>query len=238
MKASTLVSVLALFLGLAPLAALAQGTDAPQAQVAPAQAPVAATPWSIGAGAGWSIYGSTYYLSSLSYGRTMSPPLVPTVHASLEREVGTGWWLELGFAGSAQRMRGEAPAASGQTTRDDSGTVALNFGVRRALTRPGAPVCISVDLALVAGYTATHVEWESLPTSQTVRGEALSLGLAAGMAVERELTSGLSLRVGSSLLEAKWTTASADDSVNGETSRKGGGASLTLAPWLELRLAF
>jgi hypothetical protein len=240
MKPSVLAAIVALALALAPLAALAQGADAPQpaaAVAAPAPPAVPTAPWSLGAGVGWSIYGSQYLVLG-SLGGPLIPPMAPTVHASLERAVGTGWWLELGFAGTVLRRRGEAPAGSGRTTRDDLGTAALTLGVRRALTRPGAPVCVSVDLALVAGYTASRVEWAALTTPQIVRGEALSLGLAAGLAVERELTPGLSLRVGTSLLDASWSTASAEDSVFGEATRKGGSASLTLSPWLELRQAF
>lgn len=56
--------------------------------------------------------------------------------------------------------------------------------------------------------------------------------------MERELTSGLSLRVGTSLLGADWTQSSARDSAHGKVTRKGIGASLTLSPWLELRQAF
>ena len=229
MKPSVLAAVVAL--GLTPLAALAEGADA-----APAAAPAQTAPWSLGAGAGWGpFYGlQTAYLG----GPGAVPPAAPTVRASLERAVRTGWWLELGFGGDVQRLRGDAPDGIGRTTRNDAGTAALNLGLRRALTAPGAPVCVSVDLALVAGYTAFHIESAALTTTQVVRGEAVSLGLATGLAVERELTSGLSLRVGTSLLEAWWTSASVKDSVYGEVTRKGGNASLALSPWLELRQAF
>lgn len=149
--------VAALLLGLAPLTSLAQASDAPaavqSAAPAPAVSPAAApaAPWSLGAGVGWGIYGVGAPLAFA--GSLISLPPIPTVHASLERAVAPGWWAELGFGGFADRHRGDAPQASGILTRDDRATATVNLGVRRALTRPGAPVCVSVDLALVAGYS-------------------------------------------------------------------------------------
>jgi hypothetical protein len=231
--------VAALLLGLAPLAAFAQASEAPPAvqpaAPAPATAPAAEPvgPWSLGAGLGWNFISSRYaYL-----GGSLYPPTAPTVRASLERAVAPGWWLEVGFVGSADRLRGEGPSAGAAVTRDDQVSAAMNLGMRRALTRPGAPVCVSIDLALVAGYTATRVD-RAISTPETVRGEAWQVGLAAGLAVERELTSGLSLRVGSTFLGASWTQSSAESSVNGKATQQGGGAYLALSPWLELRQAF
>jgi hypothetical protein len=231
--------VAAILLGLAPFAALAQTSDARTAvpPAAPAQAAAPTTeptgPWSLGAGVGWPTSSPQYYF----LGGSLFPPTAPMVRASLERAMAPGWWWEAGFEGSANRLRGEAPDASGAATRDDRVSAAMNLGVRRAVTRPGAPVTVSIDLALVAGYIATHVD-RAYITPEIVRGEAWQVGLSAGLAVERELTSGLSLRVGTTLLNASWTRSSIESSVNGKATQQGGGATLGLSPWLELRQAF
>jgi len=232
------VAAMLLSLGLAPPAAHAQAAEAPPAAAAPAADPTA--PWSVGAGVGWgAVYGSSYaYLGSLA----TSPPTAPTVRASLERAVAPGWWLELGFTGSASRLRGEKADASalisaGAYTRDDQVLAAVNLGARHALTRPGAPVCVSMDLALVAGYYASHVDL-TLVETVTSRSEAFTFGLTAGLAVERELISGLSLRVGTSLASASWSRGRTENTTTGEVTQDGASASLTLSPWLELRQAF
>lgn len=238
MKPSVLAAVLAL--GLAPLAASAEGESTPVA-AAPTQpaAPAAASanphgPWSLGAGVGWSFSGSQLIVLG---GPFFYPPAAPSVRASLERAVAPGLWLEMGVSAAADRLRGEAPAASGAVTRSDRTSAALDLGLRRALTRPGAPVCVSVDLALVAGYAATHLDWAAA-IPQTERGEAWEVGLASGLAVERELTSGLSLRVGTPLFSVRFSRMSAEQAGLGKSTRRGVGASLALAPFLELRQAF
>jgi hypothetical protein len=75
-------------------------------------------------------------------------------------------------------------------------------------------------------------------TPVTLHGEAWGVGLTLGLAVERELTSGLSLRVATPLVGASWSRSTLDSSADGLTTSEGGGASLILAPSLELRLAF
>jgi hypothetical protein len=75
-------------------------------------------------------------------------------------------------------------------------------------------------------------------TPESRRGESYGVGLTLGLAVERELTSGLSLRVATPLVGASWSTGTFESSTSGRSTRDGGGATLLLAPSLELRLAF
>jgi hypothetical protein len=237
-----------LSLSLAPLAAHAQTSEAPPAVAAPATALAAAPPaapaaepvgpWSLGAGIGYVAYGPGFVagFAARPFGGSQLPS-VATVQASLERAVAPAWWLVLGAAGSIYQFSGEAPAGSYQSTRDDSSSASLSIGARRALTRPGAPVTVSTSLLLSAGY-GRYSEDLAYPTPETRRGEAWGVGLTLGLAVERELTSGLSLRVATPLVGASWSRSTLDSSANGLSSSEGGGASLLLAPSLELRLAF
>lgn len=228
---------LAALLALAPAATLAQAAEPPPA---PAPAPVAAEPpgpWSLGAGVGFTLLGSSFGGVPSFGGLGVSPPSAPAVVASLERAVAPGWWLVLGAAVSANRERGDAPPASYTSTRADSTQGTASVGVRRALTRPGAPVTVSMHALANVGYSWSREDLE-LATPETRRSEAIGVGLTVGLAVERELSSGLSLRVATPLLSGGWNRATLDGTVIGHTSREGGGVSLVLAPSLELRLAF
>lgn len=227
---------LAALLALAPTATLAQAAEPPPA---PASAPAAEPPgpWSLGAGVGFTLLGSSFGGVASLGGLGVSPPTAPTVVASLERAVAPGWWLVLGAAISANRERGDAPPASFVSTRSDYTLGSASIGLRRALTRAGAPVTVSMHALADVGYSWSRQDLE-LTTPETRRSESFGFGLTVGLAVERELTSGLSLRVATPLLAGGWNSATLDGTVTGHTSREGGGVSLVLAPSLELRLAF
>jgi hypothetical protein len=122
-------------------------------------------------------------------------------------------------------------------TRSDQSSAAVSAGVRRAVTRAGAPVTVSVHALADVGYAWSRDDLTST-TPEIRRGEALGPGVSFGLAVERELTSGLSLRVATPLFAARWNRWSSDGSVNGKVTGDSGGVGLVLAPSLELRLAF
>lgn len=243
----TSIAAALLSLGLVPLTVHAQPAEAPPAAAAPVAATTAAPPaapaaepvgpWSLGAGFGYVVWGTGMMPGGLSRSFGAARLFVPTVQASLERAVAPGWWLVLGAAGSIYQLSGEAPAGSYQPTRDDSSSASLSIGARRALTRPGAPVTVSTSLLLSAGY-GRYSEDVAYATPETHRGEVWGVGLTLGLAVERELTSGLSLRVATPLVGANWSRSTSDNSTIGLATSEGGGASLVLAPTLELRLAF
>lgn len=239
MRSTLTAASLTLTLVLAPHAARAQAAADGARPEATAQAsagqPGATTPWSLGAGAGYSLYGIS--MGFVGYGINLTPLPAPSARASLERAVAPGWWLVFGAEGSANRARGDAPAGSSLSTRGDASWFGASVGVRRALTRPGAAVTVSTDLLARASYAWSRADVASSPP-QTLRGEAWRTGLSAGLAVERELTSGISLRVATPLVAVEWGRATTDASVSGKATSEGGGVSLALAPSLELRLAF
>lgn len=241
-------SVAAALLSLCLAPATVRASEAPAASLAPTSAEVAApaagpaptrlaeADWSLGAGVGFgyvSLNGFALVGSSI-YG---SIPSAPRVQASVERRTGPGRWLLLGVSGASSRSRGDAPAGTYAVTRDDVSSLALTAGLRQALTPQGAPVCVSTTLSASAGYLWRRQEVQTT-TLDTTRSEAWGLGGALGLAVERELTPGLALRLSTPVLDASWYRSTARSETLGKASRSGGGVGLALAPSLELRLAF
>jgi len=237
---------IALF-ALLPLAAFAQtsaqGPATPPAPAAPDAAPTAAgspppASWSIGAG----VFGSSTFATSLSFLRVggvfVSAPQMPSVSASLERRLSERRWAVFGVSGGFARSRQDVPPASTGVTRYDATSLALSAGVRWVLTPAGAPV----DVSALALADAGALRWEldtlasSTPATSEVTGWLL--GASAGLAVDRELGHGLSLRVATPLVGV--TYASTRTRSSGEATLDGSDftAGLQIAPRLELRLAF
>jgi hypothetical protein len=221
------------------LAEVAEGPSAAPPSVAAAPAPAAAEPtgpWSLGAGLGYVVYGSPVFAAS--YPGYTNLPYAPTVRASLERAVAPRWWLVAGASGFASRTRSDVQAGyTYPPTRSDATSLSISGGVRRALHAPGAPVTVSGLLLAQVGWTTARSD-RAGAVPEVQRGEALGVGLSAGLAVDRELLTGLSLRVATPVLAAMWTSQRLSSDVSGVARTKGGEVSLTLAPSLELRLDF
>jgi hypothetical protein len=97
---------------------------------------------------------------------------------------------------------------------------------------------VSLLLLAEAGVADADVHFVGGATEQRQDATAWVAGVNAGIAVDRVLAGGLSLRVASPLLGASYTWERLDEP--GQPRREGSGlhASALLAPRLELRLAF
>ncbi len=205
----------ALLLVLAPVAVLAEDDSSPPR-------------WSVGAGV------STTYIYLLGSG---SPGLVgvgssPSGYASLERRLTDASWLVLGLDGTISDREQDAPGG-GEKSRQELRQLALDLGVRRVVTRPGAVVDFSLLAMVMGGY------YEQLRTSTLADQEdsAWYLGANVGFAVDRELTEGLSVRIATPVAGVTWQrirTKTSGETLNGRELTAG----VFLAPRLELRLAF
>ncbi len=202
----------------------------------------AAPRWSVGAGVSFADDGLLLRsnLSSLAPSTT-----VPFVRASLERRVGAATWLVLGVAGAFETD--DAPPAPAYYLASDSGSSwqgRVAAGLRRELTPPAAPFALSAMLLADVGGLSANRKYLAVPTlgseAVDVREEARGMvaGVSAGAAVERQLTSGLSLRIASTVLSAGWSWTEVKPSNGSARSVRAFRGGLTLAPSLELRLAF
>jgi hypothetical protein len=218
----------ALLLALAPLAARAEPDAAPSP---------AAPQWSLGAGV-ISFSGSSLVLGSTSAALgTSQATLLFAPQASLERRLGDDTFLLFGVSGTASRQRADLPATAAAQSRADLVQLGLSAGVRRLLTPRGAPMDVSLVLTGDLGFGRSRQDY-TLPTGTVSHQTAWRVGAAAGLAVDRELVSGLSLRVATSILGVGYTWRRFEASDSGVSSGTGLTAGLALAPSLELRLAF
>jgi hypothetical protein len=211
----------------APLAAVAQ-TPPPTV----AEATAAEADWSFGAGVSFGVFVSSASLGGLAAVSTG----VPVVAASLERRLSDRTWLVLGGAGAVSRDR-VAFTAYGEA-RADSRSLYLTAGVRRVLTRAGAPVDVSI-LALGEAGVADADQRSVLAGSEALQEMTSWLaGASAGIAVDRELTGGLSLRVASPLLGVTYARSRYESAGQPAPTASSFSVRALLAPRLELRLAF
>jgi hypothetical protein len=194
--------------------------------------------WNLGAGA--------TLFSVVSGASTVIGPgaFVPGASASLERRVGPASWAVVGFSGNAERLRSDPAAEAGgigpfgELARVDAGAVGLAVGLRQELTRPGGAVMASL-VALADGGWARRDETAILDATRDVtrRSQAWRAGGSLGLAVDRELTGGLSVRVATPLVEAHWERREAQPAFAFRAATSIA-ANVLLAPRLELRLAF
>jgi hypothetical protein len=246
--------LLATLLVLVPLSALSQSPDpqppppqplsaapAPVVGALPATAPSIApaasanSEWSIGAGI--SVSQVTVLTTVGSSGSTLimqSPGAV----ASLERRLTERTWLAFGVTGSVYRQRRDIEPGGSGTSRWDSRQLAVHAGIRQLLTPGGAPVDVSlVALADVGGDSGTTT-FVASGVPETRESSGWGVGADVGLAVERKLGDGLSLRVATPLVGVSWDRRR--DEVPGAAPVRGNSvfASVMLDPRLELRLAF
>ena len=222
---------LAAALLLAPLSAFAQSPTPP-----PEGFPAGPAQWSLGAG--W----SPGYVSVISSAPTslgfVSPPVLPAVTASLERRLGERTWLVLGVFGAVGRQRQDVPPGGFGLSQDDATQLFVNAGVRWIVTVPGAPVDVSFLGLLEGGGAGWDQAVVSAGAETQLKTTAWRVGASIGIAIDRELTRGLSLRVATPLLGASYAWTRAEPA--GQPPQEGSDFSVAavIAPRLELRLAF
>jgi hypothetical protein len=143
---------------------------------------------------------------------------VPTASLSLERKLGPRLSLLVGIAGnvssSTARPQG-LPEQLSVATVTQAQQVLLAVGVRGQLLSPAAPIALSVHAILSFGYARTVTSETvvlTLPLSgaqtqsdtQTVNGG--TVGLGAGLALERRLLEQVALRLTLGLLQASYSS--------------------------------
>jgi hypothetical protein len=165
---------------------------------------------------------------------------VPLATFFLERRLGERTWLVFGAQGSLQRDHVDAPADPLvlEHTKNDSELISLSAGLRSVVTRPGAPVDVSVQAVVESGYLHSVAAYTVADgTTGDLRDTGRFVDVTGGIAVERELTGGFAVRVSTPLVGASYSKLERKDSTG---TRSGSSASVfvTLSPRLELRLAF
>jgi hypothetical protein len=168
----------------------------------------------------------------------MTEPSVPAATMSLERAIGPRTWLLLGASGAIGRYRSDVSEGNTDLSEEDYRQLALGVGVRQIVTSAGSPVDVSLVFLAEGGIIDSKLNWTGSFSRAPSQQTAWRLGASGGIAVDRELTRGLSVRVGTSVLGMTWTryhTKLTDESNLWSSDVSVG---LALAPYLELRLAF
>lgn len=212
----------------------------------PASAAAGASPaplpqWSFGGGLAYAMYDFPGFSYSLLF--RDDAPAVPTVTATLERRLSPRSWLVLGLAGAVWRDRQDVPAGASGYGRNDLRELTVTAGVRRPVTRAGAPVEVSVVVAAQGGTYDAEQRLDQRYTMGTTTSSTRDLtawfaGAQAGLAIERALTDGLSIRVASPLLQGRYSRGSIREAGQPDARSSSVRVSATLAPTLELRLQF
>ncbi len=227
----------------APAAPVAAPIAAPVVTVFRASAPVApaanavipaaapAPSWSIRAGVG---FNSGF--SGLVIAGPLFAPWWPAATASLERAVGGRTWLTFGASGSFDREETKASDSILSTPpRRDIGQLVLTAGVRRPVSRPGAPVEVSALLLAEGGGLRFRVGTSS---SAELEQRGWLAGASAGIAVERALAAGLALRISTGIVGVRYWRSKVTSADGPSYTTSDLSAQLHLTPSLELRLAF
>lgn len=198
--------------------------------------PVSAPSWSIGAGlsfgglSGWSLTPPVTGLTGLT-GLSVLTSVAPGVTTSLERSLGERLWLLVGLSGAIATSQRDAGSS---TSRGISGQI----GVRYVLTQPGAMADVSVLALLNGGLDDLSLSSANLAAGSVRGASNWSIGLSGGLAVERQLASGLSVRIATSLISAGYSRGKITYVDAADVMTTGFSAGLVLAPRLELRMAF
>jgi hypothetical protein len=225
----------------------------PAAPPAPAAPPPAAAPavpaemgappatpprWSVGAGV--SLYNGVQFITAASTGPT--PPGLG-VAASIERRLSRETWLTFGLDGAGQREWQEFDPTGAGVRSSGGARLSLGAGLRRLLTAVGAPVEVSAVADAQLGYGREDQTATPSGGGRATDASARSLiaGGEVGIAVERELSPGLSLRLATPVAGVWWTWSRVE--TEGDTGAPPWdvarlSVTAALHPRLELRMAF
>jgi hypothetical protein len=225
-----------------PGAAQAQPPPAPPAQ--PQPPPAQPQPrWSFGGGLSYALYSDFALAGPMSLGLSPSSVFLPAVTASLERRLSARGWFVLGLSGSANRSRRDIPDGSYGSARNDARQLLLSAGLRRSLTRAAAPVEVSVVVVAQGGIFDGEQRVENrynpaAPSIVTQDVTAWFAGARLGIAIDRALADGLTLRVASPLVDGRYERGSARSPGRPDEKQSTITVGAVLAPQLELRLLF
>jgi hypothetical protein len=217
----------------------------PAAPAAPASATATAAPAASRASPRWSFGGGLSYaiVSTSNVGTGVILGQVPAVTASLERRVSPRSWAVLGLSGAVSRSRQDIPEGDLGISRNDYRQLTIAAGLRRVVTRSTAPVEVSMVFLAQGGVFDAERRFESriplvtpaVGSEDTTRWFA---GAQIGIALERELTEGIALRVASPLVGARYGRGSTRVPGQPDVGSNDFSAGVSLAPSLELRLLF
>jgi hypothetical protein len=198
----------------------------PAAETAPADPPR----WSLGAGF---TFGETVLVGGIP-GEVLRLG-TPVASATVERAVGPRSWLVIGLSGIYDQSSREA-VALGSLSEASLSLLQVTAGLRHVVTPAGAPVDVSV--LLLGGVGTATAETEYAGVDETAEASSWLVGASAGIAVDRSLTTNLSLRISTSLFDASWSTTETERTGERTVESKDLSVRLHLTPGLQLRLLF
>ena len=209
--------------------------------------------WNLGAGISFlfpsmnfiSGAGSLVGLAGLGSVGSLSPGVaLPRFTLLIERRLTDRMFLMLnagiGYSGS------QSQTFSAISSRNFS--LDATAGVR-GIFNPGGVVEVSAFGSVAVAYTnyenrsifqTTDSMGMSVQTPTTLRGNSYTVGGLAGLALERELISGLALRLSSSILGFSYNGTSSSTTIQDNTTEnesRGGDVGLRFSPAIELRYA-
>ncbi len=218
---------------IAPAAFAAPAATSPAAPAANVDAWDAA-PWSIGAAVGAVLFSAVEGTAS-----NLQPAvLIPTASLSLERKLGPRLSLLVGVAGSVSGLTAKPqglPEQVSVATVTQAQQVLLAVGVRGQLLSPTAPVALSVHAILSFGYARSVISEtvsltfplngsQTMTQMQTINGG--TVGLGAGLALERRLIEQVALRLTLGILQASYSAGRGTT----PTVASGGNTDVTVTP--------
>jgi hypothetical protein len=190
-----------------------------------------ANDWSIGAG----LLGSGYSYAMSGYvGGLASYPIAPTSSMTLERRLSENLWLTMGMAGNFSMADDDKGVSIGNTIVSKAFTGEVALGVRYIFNPKGA-----VEISAFGGLSFLYGTQTLKSDTDEWNNRALSGGIIAGLAIERQLLKNLYLRLHTTIGNVYFATVSSEVEDTGETndvSQFRGGISLT--PGIQLRLTF
>lgn len=204
---------------------------------APTAAPPPVARWSLAGGIAFESLGllSSGTSSSLLASQFI---VIPGPTGTLERRITDLSWAFFHVSGAVDRRRSDVAPGSYGFTRFDQRSLTASVGVRRALTGRGAPVEVSTLAGLHGGITDAEEHLASFTASTRIDRTTWFAGASFGLALHRELTHGLALRLSTPLLFGTYSEGS--NRVPGQPRFTTTGLTIaaTIAPQLELAVFF
>lgn len=209
--------------------------------------------WNVGAGIGFGTplvsLDATLGLAGLtglsSVGSTFGLSTQPRMTVLIERRLGERLFLGFQFSASFRGSQSDTFSAVSFRSVNVDGTIGL-----RSVFNPRGVVEVSWFANVGLGYGNTENRslisnvdsmGAVIQTPQTWRSNAFGVGAVAGLALERELVSGLALRLSSSVVGLSYSISSSTSiirEVSTDNANHGFDGGLRFSPTLELRYAF